>query len=350
MKAKLFLLIFCMSIGSFIAQKSRVWQQESIVNSNKIKASSRTLPAKKIFNLNIRILEQEVENAPKRAAKGSTSNVIVSIPNADGQFEQFSVFEASVMEPELQARFPEIRSYAGQGIDDPSATIRFSISPLGFHSMVLSAHREATFIEPYTNDLQSYVVYKRSQRIDYNDDFECSVTEQVNNSLSGNVNAQKNADDGIKRTFRLAVSTTGEYTAYHGGSKAQALAAINTTMTRVNGVFENDFNVTMVLVSNTDDVIYTNGGSDPYTSSGSYNGQLQSTLTSNIGESNYDVGHLFATSTNSGNAGCIGCVCVNNQKGSGWTARTVPEGDPFDIDYVAHELGHQFGANPYLDI
>ncbi len=117
-------------------------------------------------------------------------------------------------------------------------------------------------------------------------------------------------------------------------------------MTRVNGIFEVDFNVTMILIANTDDVIYTNTSSDPYgnTTSG-YNSQLQNTLTSVIGEANYDVGHLFANLQNNGNAGCIGCVCVNNQKGSGWTSATNPVGDFFDVDYVAHVLGHQFGAN-----
>ncbi|WP_370003132.1 immunoglobulin-like domain-containing protein [Winogradskyella sp.] len=156
----------------------------------------------------------------------------------------------------------------------------------------------------------------------------------------------RNADDSILRTYRLAVSTTGEYTQYHGGTKAQALAAINTTMTRVNGIYETDFNVTLQLIPNNDDIIYTSTSSDPYgnTTSG-YNTQLQNTLTSVIGEANYDVGHLFANLQNNGNAGCIGCVCVNNQKGRGWTSHTVPEGDPFDVDYVAHELGHQFGGN-----
>src|SRR5690606_39187565 len=110
----------------------------------------------------------------------------------------------------------------------------------------------------------------------------------------------RNANDGILRRYRLAVSTTGEYTAYHGGTKAAALAAINATMTRVNGVFENDFNVTMVLIANNDSVIYTSSSSDPYTSN--YNSQLQSTLTSVIGESNYDIGHLFTRASNNGNA------------------------------------------------
>jgi chitodextrinase len=188
-------------------------------------------------------------------------------------------------------------------------------------------------------------VYKRTDRQIEADDFECQVTDAMNKNITGDEVMMRNADDGILRRYRLAVSTTGEYTAYHGGTKASALAAINATMTRVNGVFENDFNVTMVLIANNDAVIYTSASSDPYTTSGSYNSQLQSTLTSVIGEANYDVGHLFARASNNGNAGCIGCICVNGQKGSGFTSRTDPEGDPFDIDYVAHEIGHQFGAN-----
>lgn len=188
-------------------------------------------------------------------------------------------------------------------------------------------------------------MYKRTDRQIEADDFECQVTDAMNKNITGDEVMMRNADDGILRRYRLAVSTTGEYTAYHGGTKASALAAINATMTRVNGVFENDFNVTMVLIANNDAVIYTSASSDPYTTSGSYNSQLQSTLTSVIGEANYDVGHLFARASNNGNAGCIGCICVNGQKGSGFTSRTDPEGDPFDIDYVAHEIGHQFGAN-----
>ena len=78
-----------------------------------------------------------------------------------------------------------------------------------------------------------------------------------------------------------------------------------------------------------------------------WNAQLQSTLTSIIGEANYDIGHMFGASGGGGNAGCIGCVCVNGSKGSGITspADGIPQGDNFDIDYVVHEVGHQLGAN-----
>ena len=94
-------------------------------------------------------------------------------------------------------------------------------------------------------------------------------------------------------------------------------------------------------------VIYYNPSTDPYTTMGNWNNQLQAALTANIGEANYDIGHMFGASGGGGNAGCIGCVCVNGQKGRGITspADGIPQGDNFDIDYVAHEVGHQLGAN-----
>jgi len=345
MRLKLGLLIFIMSTSFAFSQSNQLWQKQSISKNISIKTSKQNLPQTHIYSLDIESLRATLRDAPDRSENSRISNVILSFPNSEGKFESFRVIEASVLSPELQARYPDIRSYAGQGVDDPTAVIRFSISPLGFQSMRTSANNPASFIEVYSDDLSQYVVFKRADKIDYSNDFECTVTENMNRRMDSGSEGQRNADDGILRTYRLAVSTTGEYTAYHGGTKALALAAINNTMTRVNGVFENEFNVTMILIGNNDDVIYTNSGSDPYTSSGSYNGQLQSTLTSVIGESNYDIGHLFARASNNGNAGCIGCVCVNGQKGSGFTSRTDPEGDPFDIDYVAHEMGHQFGGN-----
>ncbi|MBR9913481.1 MAG: DUF5011 domain-containing protein [Algicola sp.] len=347
MKIKLLLLLFLMSCNFALSQSKNLWQKQSVANFSKVKASKQHLPRTQIYTLDLVALRQALINVPDRSALGTSAGTLLSFPNDSGKLENFRVVEASNFSPDLQDRYPEIRSYIGQGIDDPSSVIRFSISPLGFQSMRLSANQPASFIEALTTDLSQYVVFKRADKINYSDDFECQVTESLNKSMDvGDVNMMRNADDGILRTYRLAVSATGEYTQYHGGTKALALAAINATMTRVNGIYESDFNVTLVLIGNTDDVIYTSTNSDPYgnTTSG-YNSALQSTLTNVIGESNYDIGHLFANLQNNGNAGCIGCVCVNNQKGSGWTSHTVPEGDPFDVDYVAHEMGHQFGGN-----
>lgn len=346
MKLKLLLLIAFISANFAVSQSKTLWQKQTLDNNLRVKPGKQDLTKTQTFSLNSQSLRQALLNAPDRSNRKTDSNVIVSFPDANGEFERFRVYEASVMHPELAARYPDIKSYAGQGIDDPSAIIRFSVTQLGFQSMRLSANKPATFIEAITEDASVYSVYTRANRINMNDDFECAVSEGLNTTMNSSDMALRNADDGTLRTYRLAVSATGEYTNYHGGTVADALAAINQTMTRVNGIFEVDFNVNMTLIANTDDVIFTNAGTDPYgNTTGNYNSELQSELTSTIGEANYDIGHLFANLQNNGNAGCIGCVCVNNQKGSGWTSASVPEGEFFDVDYVAHEMGHQFGAN-----
>lgn len=345
MKLKVLLITFVICTHFAMAQSNTFWQKQSFNNNLRLKSSKQDLPRTQTFNLNIEGLKQALSKAPDRNKTSKESTVVLSFPNSEGKFERFRIYEASIMEPELASRYPEIQSYAGQGIDDPTAVIRFSVSHLGFQSMRLSGNQPATFIETLNNDTSVYTAYSREQRINVNNDFECSVTESVNEVLNSQNFAFRNADDSVLRTYRLAVSATGEYTNFHGGTVADALAAINQTMVRVNGIFEVDFSVRLLLIGNTDDVIYTNSGTDPYSTTGAYNGQLQNTLTNVIGEANYDIGHLFANLQNNGNAGCIGCVCVNGQKGSGWTSATNPTGDFFDVDYVAHEMGHQFGAN-----
>ena len=354
MKQK-FLLLALLATSSFLQAQDRGTFWKTAQSKSKVALESKLeLPENLLLDLDVPAATNFLRNAPDRFSS-QKSSIVLSLPNADGTMEQFRIFENSNMDPDLAARYPEIKSYIGIGINNPTASAYISTSPLGFKSMVLNPGKPAVFIEPFSQDLQTYTVYTKADKRTAFSKFECTVLDRVTPSLEG-ANLRPNADDGNLRTFRLAMSVTGEYTAYFGGTKAQALAAINNTMTRVNGVFEKDFNVRMVLISNTDLVIYTSASTDPYSASSSmsnWNQQLQTTLTNVIGNANYDVGHLFGATGGGGNAGCIGCVCVNPTstvplgKGSGYTspANGVPSGDAFDIDYVAHELGHQFGAN-----
>ena len=327
-------------------QANNFWTKAALPASKSINFNANNQPANTVsYQLNVVALKNSLANAPLRGTT-SFSNLIVAFPTKDGLIEQFRVMEAPVMDPILSAKYPSIKSYVGKGVEDPSAVIRFSLSnQKGLSSMIISGTRNTMFIEPNTANLGSYIVYSRAATENRQHVFECltkDISYQFKKPLKSSNN--KDADDQTLRVFRLAMSGTGEYTAYHGGTKADALAAMNATMTRVNGVYENDFAITMVLIANTDNVIYTNASSDPYGSS--LNSELQSTLTSVIGESNYDIGHLVHQESNSnGNAGCIGCVCVDGQKGSAFTSHITPQGDFFDIDFVAHEMGHQFGAN-----
>ncbi|UMQ42645.1 M12 family metallo-peptidase [Chryseobacterium sp. Y16C] len=338
--------------GISFAQTDRLWSESSRKTTSEIFENKSSITTPRIFSLDINGLKNALVKAPKRLAAGEKSEIIISFPNSEGKMENFKVRENSNFDPALAAKYPEIKSYVGTGLEDPNSTVYFSISPLGLSSMEIYGDKSAVFIEPYTKDLSTYIVYKKSDKKDDLSKFECTVIDVAQKGAAGTTNlaARPNADDAVLRTFRLALSCTGEYTTYFGGTKANALAAMNNTMTRVNGVFEKDFAARMVLIANNDAVIYTNASTDPYSAASgmsNWNSQLQSTLTSVIGEANYDIGHLFGASGGGGNAGCIGCICTNGSKGSGYTspADAIPSGDNFDIDYVAHEMGHQFGGN-----
>ena len=308
----------------------------------------------RLFDLNITPLHQELFSV----ANQSRQSAVISLPNAEGQMEQFEVFEASNFEPALQARFPEIRAFSGKGITDRYATLKLSISPQGIQGMVFRTDKDNEFIEPYSQDHTVYAVFK-SQRVKGQLPWTCSTDDRHMASVIASRNpAGSNFTEssaGQLKTMRLAQSVTAEYSNYFGATSAAqvglVLAAINNTLTRCNGVYEKDLALHLNLIASTTDVIYYDAATDPYSNAatgagGAWNGQLQATLTSVIGDANYDIGHLFGASGGGGNAGCIGCVCGSG-KGSGFTspADAIPAGDNFDIDYVVHEVGHQLGAN-----
>ncbi|MBD3582231.1 reprolysin-like metallopeptidase [Flavobacterium selenitireducens] len=360
MKNKLLTIAFLAIAGlSWAQQGKQVWRPAVKSPDSQVLANKTTLHSPRLIAVDVEDLRQKLSMAPQRF-KVKESNLVIALPNADGGSDQFRITEFSNMDPELASRYPEIKSYTGKGVTDPLATVYFSISPLGLQSMVIQADKSVVFIEPYTTDQSVYAVYKKSDKTASMNQWDCRVIEQSFEEIgeSDAALARPNADDGNLRNYRLAMSVTGEYTAYFGGTKALALAAINNTMTRVNAVFETDMGVHMNLIANNDLIIYTNATTDPYANAstgagGAWNQQLQTTLTNTIGNANYDIGHLFGASGGGGNAGCIGCVCKNPTssvplgKGSGYTspADGIPSGDNFDIDYVAHEIGHQFGGN-----
>ncbi len=110
--------------------------------------------------LNVSALEQLLQATPmERSAEAQSTQVIFSLPLPDGTYGRFRIVESPVMAPELAAKFPEIKSFAGQGIDDPTATVRFDWTPAGFHAMILSAG-DTVFIDPYNrNDTTNYISY-----------------------------------------------------------------------------------------------------------------------------------------------------------------------------------------------
>ncbi|MFM2081751.1 MAG: hypothetical protein RL380_442, partial [Verrucomicrobiota bacterium] len=274
--------------------------------------------------------------------KGATLPKIISLPQPDGSFQNFAVTESSIMEPGLAAEFPEIKTYYAQGLDDPAATVRLDFTPQGFHAQILSPNG-AVYIDPHFRDASEYVCYAKKDYLRSTAEFHCHALPELSQNYAHS-GATAARSGGNLRTYRLAVAATSEYTIFHGGTVALGQAAIVTAINRVTGVYENELAIRLTLIASNSLLVYTNADTDPYptTTDSALLSVNTSNLTAVIGTNSFDIGHLFST-TGSGLAG-IRVVC-GASKAEGKTAISAPTGDAFWIDYVAHEMGHQFGGN-----
>lgn len=288
----------------------------------------------------------------------SGQSATIWLPTPSGEQMEFSIFESSMMEAPLAAKYSMIKTYTAISKSNAWITAKLDYTVFGFHAKVFNGG-ETYFIDPYT-DLNSdwYVVYyKKQYSKSLNSRMHCELnessdihTENVAIDLSGQtIEPISFKTNGLnKRNYRLALACTMEYSTAVGGAtptKASVMSAMVTTMNRVNGVFERDFSMHATLVANNDDLIYLPGGTDPYTNNNGSTmlGQNQSNVNTIIGTANYDYGHVF--STGGGGIASLGSVCASANKAQGVTGSPNPVGDPFDIDYVAHEMGHQFGGS-----
>lgn len=355
---KFILLFFFPLILS--AQSSDHWRD--VTNSEfrtPLKERLNTPDEFRTLELDVEAFISQADLAYGRSAMIQGTAPVLALPLPDGTSGSFRLQEAELMHPDLAARFPELKTYVGKGIDDPTANVRISYSPyFGLSAMILSGKHSTVYIDPITTDNQHYMSFYRESLGVQEQLFECYTEEDL-----PDLNREESQrlpgplGDCNLRQYRLAQSCTGEYSQYHiaqaggttgttAGDKAIVQAAMNVTMNRVNGVYERDFGVTMQFIANNDLIIYLDGATDPW--SGEWNTQTAVTIDAQIGVANYDIGHNF-NDTGGGNAGCIDCVCLSvsqsgTHKGRGYTGRAAPIGDPFDIDYVAHEMGHQFGG------
>jgi hypothetical protein len=352
MKKYILSIILCL-VSTIIFSQSKHWKLADIEKSN---FSTDALKYRKSIPTNFKVYELDVQKFKNEILVAKINeSTIIELPTLDG-IKRFSFKEASSLSKGLALKFPVIKSYVAQGIDDPSATARFSFGTDGFHGVIFYTDKPSFYIDPYTKNYNSYISYSRSSLPQRDHDFSCEVDEQLD-AKKMVVSSQRNADDGLLRIFRLALVCSGEYAQFHlndqgiasdasdADKKAAVLSAMNTSMTRINGVYERDLGVRMEIVDNNDQVIFLDAATDGITdgSAGTMIGQVQTICDNTIGTANYDIGHIFSIG-GSGLAG-LGVVCVSGNKARGVTGIVTPMGDPYDIDYVSHEMGHQFGAN-----
>ncbi|MEY4387594.1 MAG: hypothetical protein RLY20_2877, partial [Verrucomicrobiota bacterium] len=331
------------------AQGNEEWTHLTGVPAGKGTATRLVSPQRgELFQLDHELFRRKV--AKVRRAEPSAAVAVgteIQLPMPDGSFARFVVVEAPVMEDGLAAKFPDIKTYAGQGIDDAVATVRLDIAPSGFHAQILSPSG-AVYVDPaYQGDSNLHISYYKRDLIKPSDGWICEtpagvVTNSIGSSAEASLN--KVQSGATLRTYRLAVACTGEYAAFFGGTASNAMAAIVAAVNRVDGVYETELAVRLVLIANNNLLVYTNSATDPYsnTSPSSLLTENQSNIDTVIGSANYDIGHVF--STGGGGLAGLGVVC-GTRKAQGETGSSSPTGDAYWIDYVAHEMGHQFGCN-----
>ncbi|MEE9444994.1 MAG: zinc-dependent metalloprotease family protein [Cocleimonas sp.] len=296
----------------------------------------------------------------------------ISLPLPDGSMIQVQIELDNILPPTLAEKYPLIKTYRVL----PNQNLisgRLDINENGFHGMLQMRSGEVVFIDPETTNTnntrfksiqstltQQYVSYnKHDQTQDHDESYSCGESHKLEalrpiiestpqyKALANDPNntANKLSTKGSLLNYRIAISATGEYVEKSGGTIASALSAIATTLSRVNQIYEKDLGIHLTLIENNDLLIYVDAQSDPYNASSAEGliQQNQNNIDLVIGTENYDIGHLFTTSSGGGLA-AIGSVCQASRKALGVSGIANPHNDSFNIDFVAHEIGHQFGA------
>ena len=298
------------------------------------------------------------------------TSLSLKFPDDKGNFNTYKIVEESNFHPDLQAKYSEIRSYTGYNVENPAERINFSISPqFGLYGSI-NGNGKNILIDTYTNDHSTYLVYDKSKLLGDRSKFTCNVDhdhiedglgiDNLDFSSIENTIAQRNlVNDSKLRTFRLAITTTTEYSNFiisRAGlttgtveqQKAAVLAAVNLSLTRINGVLKNEVGIHFQLVPNTDQLFFIEEDTFNATSASQMLSENIAVTNRIIGTDNYDMGHLFFkvdSADDSNGLASVSSICMNSSKAGGVTGTVTPIGDPFDIDFTAHEIGHQLGAH-----
>lgn len=296
-----------------------------------------------VFSLDQKIVKAKLKNAPD--VYEGFKPVEVSIPSPTGQVLRFAMTKSVTLPPELAHKYPQIRTYQGVGIDDPSQRICLELTPKGLHAMIRMRGKTA-FLEPHSETMhltywEDDFVRADQSEIEFQIDDWSAQEPEVNLPSD-----QRRGIGGDLLLYRIAIAGDEPFTAFHGGV-SNALAAIAVILNRMNSIYEREAGIQFQLIPNNDLIIFD--GPDPYTQGTTFlmGPENQVVLDNVIGDANYDLGMVFSHITTGGGYSAQSMreiVCKTGSKGSTWVGSTNPVGDPFAIRGVAKMMGHQFSA------
>jgi hypothetical protein len=327
--ASLFLL------ASFAQAQQNYWQSDGTEQTDKLKKSATS------YQLDLDQFKQALYSA---------SESTIQMPNANGDLTTYKVKEFSNFSEGLSAKYPSIKSYRGTALNKAGSTVSISISNDHIQALIMSAEKGTFIVEQAEKNTNNYLFYSKNQ-INAGEEVKC-LNEMADITSEGNTTSL-DTDDNTLRTYELVATVDGEFSQFHGGTMESSLAAINDLLAFINPIYERDLAIHLELIDNNDDLVFLDPDTDPYTVQGTgvnatvdLSSQVQSVITDSIGESNYDLGIIFSPQVQGGFSGCISCVCANGFKGGAVAGPTSggPEGFAYAM-IIAHEMGHQFGAN-----
>lgn len=326
-----------------------------------------------VLDLNRGKLGQLLQKVPAQfTPEAQEQRLELTIPLPTGELKTFRIEETTVAEGEFRETTAQVRTFAGMATDDPTTVVRFEVSFGTFRAMVRSpfgvsyvapgsdfGFNSGPRAVPYFAFAEEMQAPKRNPR-----ERHCELSDElVRRELRRKLAARSKAlaarpkvlppiGDAL-RVYRLALAANSFYVAAVYDPKLpaspheQAAAAIKATVNRLNGIYGSELGIQFVLIGQEGKIIFADPKKDPYADVNSKDSAAidknQAVLDNIIGTNNYDIGHLFTTDT----AGLAvpGSVCSTEYKARAVTGIAAPVGDNFDVDYVAHEVGHQLGAS-----
>ena len=352
MKKTLLFLLLTASLQLFA--QNQFWQVSKSASVPTMIPKSRMPKTYANFDADYQSIVAYLRQAPSIASK--KQGVAFDIPDESGTMHTYRIFRAATMSEGLQKKHHEIAAYRGYGVAHPSDIVSITTGTFGLQIGILRHNQTDIVIEPSQTGRNHYIVFAKNQLPPTS--FQCLTDEQMDYNLDKST--VKVSDENVHK-YRFGIGVTAEYSQYHisravaagtlannasdADKKAAVLSAIVTTIDRVNSVYERDFGVILELVPNETNAIFLDPNTDPYDNSDimSMLGANTGVLNNALGVNNYDGGHLFTTYAGGGISG-LGIIC-GYRKAASVTGSTNPIGDAYDIDYVAHEVGHAFGCN-----